>query len=478
VTDSRFLSIADANALVKRAVSLSAGGGRTTLALDSNWTGNLRWARNQVITAGDVRDNELEITRQIRGAAGQSVINAIDDPNLTTALRRAERLVGLAHERPFADHDHPFFEEYSRPSIWSDTTFALDASARAEGMRAVIEPVVKAGMHAAGYVQVSAHGRATMDGDRVWYYPYTLAQYSVTVRDPAGGGSGWAGVDHNDWSKIDAARLSEIALDKCLRSRNPVAVEPGYYTAILEPQAVCDLVKGLFSPSGLDRETAEAGAPNSLNDSPFLQSRSVSVYARAPGYSKIGEAVIDRRLTVSCDPMDPELGYPPFQYWQAFHPATWIKDGVLQDLSYFRPYAVKALGKDSGGLPATGSFRMRGSETTTMDEMIATTKRGVLVTRLGGLELAPTKDRYSKLLMGYTRDGLWLIENGKVTKPIKNFRFAMVPMIALNSVEQVGPSARVFRPDAPDRLPDGFAPVIAPSLKIRDFRFISLADSV
>lgn len=476
---ARFLSADDAQALVKRAVALATGGGETMVGLDSSWTGNLRWARNQIITAGDVRDNVLNLHRDIRGAEGVSNINQIDDAHLVAALRRAERLVQLRPEMPLANLRQPFFEPYSRPAIWSDATYGLDAAARAGGMHALIEPAVDAGMQAAGYVQVSAHGRATMNGDRVWYYPYTLAQYSVTVRDPGSGGSGWAGVDHNDWTKIDAAKLSEIALDKCLRSRNPVAIEPGFYTTILEPQAVCDFIKLMFTPSTLDRESAEAGKRDSLTDSQYFSaSQSRGVYNRAPGQSKIGELVIDRRLSVSCDPMDPVLGYPPFHYWQVTHPATWIKDGVLQDLAYYRSYAVKKLGQDTGGLPATGSFRMQASgETASIDEMIATTKRGLLVTRFGGIPPL-SSDPVSLMLTGYTRDGVWLIENGKITKPVKNFRFAESPLMALNNIEQIGVPQRVFRPDAPDRLPDGYAPVIVPALKIRDFRFISLADSV
>lgn len=475
MTSARFLSIEEAQALVKRAVALSSGGGQTTVGLDSQWTGNLRWARNQVITAGDVRENVLDVTRRIRGAAGISEINQIDDEHLTAVLRRAERNREFHPERALSELYHQYIEPYPHPAIWSDATYGLDAAARAEGMRTVIKPVVDAGMQSTGYVQVAAHGRATMDGDRVWYYPYTLAQYSVTVRDPATGGSGWAGVDHNDWSKIDAAKLSEIALDKCLRSRNPVAIEPGYFTTILEPQAVCDFVKGMFTPSALDRESAEAGVRDQLADSPFFEGRKGNPYQHSPGQSRIGELVMDRRLTVSTDPMDPELGFPPFYGWQVFHPATWIKDGVLQDLAYYRGYAVKRLQKDTGGLGTAGSFRMTGSETATVDQMIADTKRGLLVTRFG--DVGPVSPN-STLLTGFTRDGVWLIENGKITKPVKNFRFIESPVVALNNIETVGVSKRVYRPDAPDRQPDGYAPVICPALKIRDFRFTSLADSV
>jgi predicted Zn-dependent protease len=473
----RFLSNEACQALVKRAIALSTGGGETMVQVDSSWTGNLRWARNQVSTAGDVRNNELFIQRDIRGATGVSGINQIDDAHVLTAIRRAERLVHRNSERPESELRQTYIEPYSHPAIWSDATYNLDAPARAAGMRALVQPAIAAGMSAAGYVQVSAHGRSTMDAHRVWYYPYTLAQYSVTVRDPEGRGSGWAGIDANDWSKIDAPALSAIALDKCLRSRNPVAVEPGRYTTILEPQAVCDFVKVLFTPSALDRENAENGDPQGLNESQYNRGLPRSVYNQSRGMSKIGQRLLDERLSVTSDPMDPELGFPPFLGWRVYHPVTWFKDGILRELAYSRAYAVKKLSKDTGGFPATGAFRMhvRGA-TASIDDMIATTKRGLLVTRFAGI--SNPLDPVSMMLTGYTRDGLWLIENGKIAKPVKNFRFTESPLFTLNNIEQIGTPRRVFRPDAPDRLPDGYAPVIVPALKVRDFNFTSLSDAV
>jgi predicted Zn-dependent protease len=268
------------------------------------------------------------------------------------------------------------------------------------------------------------------------------------VRNPQGTGSGWAGVDWNDWSRIDTQRLSDIALDKCVRSANPVAVEPGRYTAILEPQAVCDLMH--FVMHNIDRVLAESGT------GPF---------AAGHGQSKIGQKVMDSRITISADPMDPDLGCPPFSSsGHVYHPVTWVKDGILKELAYYRPYGIRNLGKNSG-LPNSGAFRISGG-TTTVDEMIATTKRGVLVTRFSDLHLI---DINSLLLEGYTRDGLWLIENGKISKAVKNFRFAESPMFVLNNVEQLGAPQRVFHPGAP---------AIVPPIKARDFNFISLSEAI
>jgi predicted Zn-dependent protease len=313
-----------------------------------------------------------------------------------------------------------------------------------------MESVKSAGMVAAGFVEVSANGRAVIDTwGRSLYYPYTLAQYSVTVRDPKGTGSGWAGVDWSNWNRIDTQTLSNIALEKCLQSRNPVAVEPGRYTVILEPQAVCDLCQYILL--NMDRTLAEGGT------GPFAGTKH--------GETKLGQSVVDERISISADPMDPDLGFPPFsQNGNVYHPVTWIDHGILKELAYYRPYGIRQLGKNSG-LPNSYAFRMSGG-TTTIDEMIATTKRGLRVTRFSNTHVV---DPDSLLCTGYTRDGLWLIENGKISKPVKNFRFTESPMFVLNSIEQLGIPQRVFHPSAP---------VVVPPIKARDFSFTSLSEAI
>jgi predicted Zn-dependent protease len=484
---SRFLSQAECEALVRRARSFAVDGGNTTVDLDTSWTGNIRWGRNKISTAGDVRDNVLSLTRWVRGASGSFQTNQIDDTHLHDTVRRAERMVGFRREEPEWERTDPFRETYLTPHIWSDATYTLDAGARAALVTQLLAPIRNAGMVAAGYLQVAAHARLSMDESRVWYYPYTVTQFSITVRDPEGTGSGWAGVDGNDWSRIDPQALAAVALDKCVRSRNPVTVEPGRYTTILEPQAVADFVNICFTPGTLDREAVEAigragPAADPVNDDPFQGSRQGTVYADGHGNSRIGHRVIDPRITVSVDPTDPDLGFPPFFGWTVFRPTTWIEQGVLKELAYSREYAVKRLHLNTGGLHTTGSYKLVGHGPDTgvsIDAMIASTKRGLLVTRFYGIPPVPIDER-SMMLVGYTRDGTWLIENGKISKPVKNFRFTESPVLALNNVEQIGTPRRVFRPFGPrpyDRTP-GLSPVMVPALKIRDFNFTSLSDAV
>lgn len=468
---SRFMDQAECQRVAARLGEFTSGGGTLDVNVESQWSGYTRWTQNAVDSAGDVRNNVLRLTRVIRGARSTGVeINQLDDAALHAAMRRAERLIWFDGEQPDPVPETEIPVTLAQPKIFSDATYQLEAEPRAAATRALVERCASAGMLAAGYVQVSAHGRALISNrGRALYYPYTQAQYSVTVRDPKGTGSGWAGQDHYDWSKIDGAALTERALDKCLRSRNPVAVEPGRYTAILEPQAVCDLLD-LFFQAGeptMDRITAETDFP--------------SVMGTGHGRARFGERVFDERLTFSADPMDPLLGFAPFAYdgvqggrgeedptyWlQVYRPVEWVKNGILQHLAYDTRYAVQQLGQDVG-LPNSGAFHMQVTgPTQTIDEMIAGTERGLLVTRFSNIELL---DLASHLLGGYTRDGVWLIERGKISKPVKNFRFTESPLFAFNKIDALGEPVRVFRPSAP---------AVCPPIKVHDFSFTALADAV
>jgi predicted Zn-dependent protease len=461
---------------------MSRGGGYTGVLITSIWTGNVRWARNQISTSGETCDNNIVVKRYLNGSRHEARINDTSDVALIAAARRAERLAAL---RPAEQYDEfiPRFplEPITTPSLFSGATYQLDADHRAAAALALTQQAQKAGLLSAGYIEVAAIALASLDtAGRVRYFPYTQARYSVTVRDPQGTASGWAGVDWHEWSKIDAPSLTYRALEKCLQSRNPVRIEPGRYTVILEPQAVADLVQPMLDPapwgSAMDRSYNE-GRASPLG--PFFK---IPETMTEPGYSKLGDRVIDERITISADPMDPELGFPPFQLsagagpdpfeYPVFHPATWIERGVLINLAYNRQYAMNLLGKN-GGLPNSGAFRMSGG-TTSIEEMIASTKRGLLVTRFDRVLLLHLT---SLLCRGYTRDGLWLIENGTITHAVKNLVFTESPLFALNRVEQLGVPQRVFHPCTLWKTSTP-QPIVVPTLKVSDFSFTALSDAI
>ncbi|HXC25533.1 MAG TPA: metallopeptidase TldD-related protein [Gemmatimonadaceae bacterium] len=469
------------------------GGGETIATIFSEWRGNVRWGRNRITTSGESRLAEVTVHRYMGGGNQADVeFNDLSDPAFVAAVRQAERLAQLTRAVPESDLITHFAPEpiTASPALFFDATYQLDAGHRAAAVHHLAQAAVAAGMLSAGYIEVSAHSMANITSwGYVRYFQYTWARYSVTVRDPQGTGSGWVGVDGADWSRIDGPTLSALALEKCLTSRHPVAIEPGRYTTILEPQAVCDFVGQLVYRGwvpvdfgALDRVWNEGSSEAPFNQRPSR----TGPFPSALGVSQLGARVVDERITISADPMDPECGFPPFDNEpgrtdsavqdNVYHAATWIEHGVLTNLAYSRAYGQVRLGLDTG-LPKEGAFRMSGG-TTSMAEMIATTPRGLLVTRFDtNPGMMQTMELKSLLLRGYTRDGLWLIEHGRIAKPVQNMEFTESILFALNNVEQLGVPQRTFHPpgDWIDALPQ---PVIVPPLKIRDFSFTALSGAI
>ena len=496
----RFLTASDCQDIARRLARYAMGGGETDVHVQSVWRGNVRWARNEIISSGEDRDNRVDIKRRIRGAETYNSIslNDVRTAALVAAERRAERMVGMDEERVESDimsiPGSPVryvSEPVDVPSLFFDSTYQLNAAQRVAAAQQMIQSARAAGMLSAGYIEVSATSLAYLTSwGYTQYFQYTWARCSVTVREPRGTGSGWAGVDWPDWSKIDGAQLAATALEKCLKSRNPVAVEPGRYTTILEPQAVCDFIGqwlGGFTPGPGPRYGAEVLAGfqhkkgTGIKEPPFPVA--TSDVARQVGYARFGEKVIDERLSIRQDPMDPELGFPPYDRQRfnvggerVFHPVTWIERGVLRHLVESMDYAAERLGRPTS-LESSGAFRMSvDGPTATLAEMIAATKRGLLVTRFDQAFAFGE----SMEVRGYTRDGLWLIENGAVSKPVTNMVFVESVWTALNNVEQVGAPQRIFRP-----VPGGALawmmnpqPAVVPALKIKDFSFTALSRAI
>ncbi|MEO7457689.1 MAG: metallopeptidase TldD-related protein, partial [Gemmatimonadaceae bacterium] len=248
-----------------------------------------------------------------------------------------------------------------------------------------------------------------------------------------------------------------VATDKALKSRNPVAVEPGRYVTILEPTAVGNLVQ--FIIGSMQARSADEGR---------------SFFSKQGGGNKIGLKVVDERVTLLTDPEDsPSTNGGYDQDGMPLEKVVWIENGVVKNLNYDRYWAQKQGVKPTragGGGRGGGNLRMLGG-TTSVDEMIKSTERGILVTRFWYIrQTDPRTISYT----GLTRDGTFLIENGKITHPVKNFRFNESPIFFLNNLESMGPTVRF---NASENLGAGGA-TFMPPIKVKDFTFSSLSDAV
>ena len=437
-----------AQAIVEKAVKLSKADA-IDVQVNTYTQGNIRFADNQVSTAGSTTDAQLGIQSAFGPKHAVVTTNDLSDAAIERAVRESERLAKLAPDDPEL-MPQLGAQQYTPVNAWFDRTANLTADDRAKAALSALQLARKAGdLKAAGYLVTTAGALAIGNSTGMFaYHRSTNANYTLTVRTADGTGSGWAAADHADWSQLDAVGVGQTAVEKARLSRTPVAIEPGRYTVILEPQAVGDLVQLIGNYA--DARSADEGR------SPFV---------KQGGGNKVGEKIVDSRVTIFSDPADPQLLGRPWDFeGMPLGRQTWIENGVLKQLIYSRFWARKQ-GKTATGGPST--FKMTGG-TKSIDELIRETTRGVLVTRLWYLrEVDPRTILYT----GLTRDGTFLVENGKITKALRNFRFNESPLFLLNNLEEVGRAQRLAGTEQG-------GDVVMPSIRARDFNFTSLSEAV
>ncbi len=435
-------------AILDKVVKLSKAD-KTQATINSSWTGNTRFAANQMSTSGSVENATLNVQCWFGKRRAGVATNDLSDTGLETAVRKAEALARISPEDP---EDMPLLPAQTYPAVSSyfDSTASSTAEARARAAMTALDVTRKSGdLDAAGFLVLGAQSQAVANSAGLFaYYRSTNANYTLTARTKDGTGAGWAGADNDDWSKIDFAGVATRAIEKARASRSPVAIEPGRYTVILEPQAVGDLVQLLNGPFNARTNDEGRGA-----------------FTKEGGGNKLGEKVVDERVTILSDPNDPDLLGNPFD-GEGFPLGrrVWIDKGVLTQLNYSRFWAQKQ-GKQPTGNSST--FKMVGG-TTSLEDMIKSTERGVLVTRLWYLRQV---DPRTVLYTGLTRDGTFLIEGGKIARSVKNFRFNESPLFLLNNLEAMGPAQRLAGTEAG-------GDIVVPTIKARDFNFTSLSDAV
>lgn len=408
--------------------------------------GNIRYARNSVSTAGENSDVTLVVQSSFGKRSGVASVNEFDDASLERVVRRAEELAGLAPENPEFMPPLPQ-QSYVESKTFVQATANITPDYRAQAAADSIAPAVAKDVIAAGYLE-NAHSFAAMANSNglFAYNQSTQVDFTVTMRSSDGTGSGWVTRSFNDVRKLYTGEASAIAIDKALQSRNAKAIEPGKYTVILEPAASAELLRNMLF--AMNARTADEGR---------------SFMSKKGGGTKLGEKVLDERVTIYTDPSYDEAPSAPWTSdGQARRKMDIFRNGVVSNLFYDRYWASQ---KNVAPVPFPGNAIMEGG-TATQDDLIKDTKKGILVTRFWYIRAV---DPQTQLYTGLTRDATFYVENGKIKHPIKNFRFNESPVIMLNNLETLG---KVTRVDV------GGASFVLPVMRIRDFTFTSLSDAV
>ncbi|MBL7864203.1 MAG: TldD/PmbA family protein [Cyclobacteriaceae bacterium] len=437
----------EAFALMKKVLSYSKAD-ECEVNLNGNENGNIRYAINSVSTSGKTFQSTLVVASAYGKKLGIATINEFDDASLEKVVRRSEELAQLAPENPeYVSFLGP--QKYAEPKMFIQSTAAITPKQRADMVEQSLA-VAKAGNAiAAGFLEDSMGFAAMMNSKGLQAYSTsTNVNFSVTVRTQDGKGSGYAIRGYNDVSKLDTKSATQIATDKAVKSSTAKAIEPGKYTVILEPAAAAVLLENIFF--SMDARQADEGR---------------SFLSKPGGATRLGEKMVDERVNIYSDPHNADL---PTSTWNGDgrpqERVSWIEKGVIKNLTYSRYWAEK---KGVKAVPGPDAAIMEGG-TKSLEELIAGTKKGILVTKLWYIRQV---DPQSLLLTGLTRDGTFYIENGKIQYPIKNFRFNESPIIMLNNLEELGKAERTVSTESNVNY-------LVPPMKIRDFTFSSLSDAV
>jgi predicted Zn-dependent protease len=443
------MSSADAAALTKKITALSKAD-TCTVAVGGFDNRHIRFAQNMATTNGAPSGIEISVESHFGKRAGSAGGTDLDDDSLQALVEASETTAQRAPENPeFMPPIGP--QTYAPGSAFFSGTQSTSSAMLAAAVQPVLQQAEAKGLQASGFLQIgtSFSSFATSLGLFV-YAQETDVLHTVTARTPDGTGSGWAGTTLNDFSRLDAAGMGAIAIDKAVQSRKPMRLSPGKYTVILEPSAVSDLI-GIMVEDEFDQRSADEGR---------------NFATKKGGGSRLNENVFGSNVTIYSDPNDAIV--PGQTFSDDGLPAkrtAWIENGVLKNLQCGRYWAQKS---GRAPVPSPTTLAMQGGTTSTAD-MIKQTKRGLLITRFWYIREV---DPQTVLLTGLTRDGVFLIENGAITRPVHNFRFNESPVAMLNKVRAIGPAVRTYGEEGAG------IPVCMPPLLVDEFTLSSVSDAV
>ena len=426
------LTEADALSIVDAALA-AAEGDSATVSLHGGNGGSTRFADN-VITQSVQRSNTaISLSCAFGARHGSASTNDLSQEGLQRAAASAAEAARVAPADP--EYVPPIRPDEAGPytdvPAWCEQTALCEPADRARPLAGWTERLAGQGYRLSGALatgaSISAFGNS--NGVRVSFRS-THADVHATVLGE--NGSGWAQATATAVADLRAHEAVARAFGVAGKAQRPTAVEPGLYTVVLSPAAVANLI-----PYTMIRDAKATDEGRT-----FLR-------------GKLGQRICAPCVTLRSDPAEPLCPGPPYGAGGlAQQPVLWIENGVLRNLVTSRFWARKT-GRPP--LPFPPNLIIAGTDVT-LDELIAGTDRGILVTRFWYIR---NVDAMRSLVTGMTRDGLFLIQDGRVTRPLLNLRFNVSVLECLQGVETVGSCERV-------------GGCLVPAMKIRDFNFTSV----
>jgi predicted Zn-dependent protease len=342
-------------------------------------------------------------------------------------------------------------QQYPELTNFDSATGSSRGDALIGHVRAVIEGSRAKKLTAAGFVQRSANWVSVANKAGLFgFHQFTDSSLTNTVRNAAGSSSGWATQTSTTLKDLDGESAARIAIEKCVMGENKRRFEPGKFTVILEPAAVSDLVG--YLGFGFGARGAEQGQT-------FLSKK-----GGKPGETLVGEKLFPDHITLRSDPFSPKFAAAP--WGPSLLPnekITWIEKGVIKNLSYDRFWASKAGKKPT---PSPSNLILEGQDHQLAD-LIKSADKAILVTRLWYIRLLQPQ---TLQVTGLTRDGVFLVEKGKITDPLMNFRWNESPVRVLQNATMLTTPVRTQGAETGSS--------IVPAIMATDFNFASISDAV
>ena len=403
-----------------------------------------RFANNTIHQNVAEQTLSVSVRTVFDGRTARASTNKTDDESLRRAVAASATLARSQPKNPDL-LPMPGPQTYPKVNRYFPETAGATPKDRAVAVARVTELAEQNKQTAAGIFSTGAAVMAMANSKGLFAsYRQSRSEFSITIMEQDS--SGWAKASAPDRGQIDTAELAQRASEKAAASRHPKEVEPGRWTVILEPAAVLDLVGFLFYDF--------AGTA-------VLDQRSCFT-------NRIGKQVMGENVSIRDDVTHNLQSGPPFDgEGMPRQTVLLVERGVPRHLVYARATAKKMKTRPTGhGLPlpnqdgeAPFNLVFAGGNTS-LETMVATTDRGILLTRLWYIREV---DPYEKILTGMTRDGTFLVENGKISSGIRNFRFNQNILEMLSNVGQMSPPVRAAGEESFD--------MVVPAMKVRDFHF-------
>ena len=417
---------------------------------------------NNIIHQNVAEENYVVSVRTaFGGRTARATTNKLDDESLRRAVQSSERLAKVQHPDsdllPMPARGSDAAHHDATPSRHFSETAAITPAQRAETVKKIVAIADQHKLTTAGICSTSESVEAVFNsrGLSDWH-TQTSSEISITML--AADSSGWQKANSPNVATLNAAALAETAARNAFESASPREIPPGKYTVILEPAAVLDIVGFMFF---------DFGGLSVLDQRSFLNNR-------------VGTKLFGDNINVWDDVAHPLQSGVPFDgEGMRRQKIQLVENGVIKQLVYARASAEKmkhSEHKDKvGPIAATGHGFPLPNEMgeapmnivfsanpnpSTVDQMIATTDRGVLVTRLWYIREV---DPYEKILTGMTRDGTFYMENGKIRHGVRNFRFNQSLIHMLSNVEAMSAPVRASGEESFD--------MVVPAMKVNDFNF-------